>query len=225
MRLRATALFSSPPNHFLPPDRRRPRARARSLQPSHAGANDRCEPADPLETLRAERAPSAPHFARGEGRRRGGRRNERRSEDGRPARPRAPPSPGRRRKDRTGQRHSQTRARRPRPAHRVDDAARMLAIVSRLGVLGSLRPGAAAGRLDHLAHPCRPRRRQDPSRRRSGAPLGGDLPDRQPDRRDRRRRARHHDHRRIRQFSPAAGATSGRASSPPTCASNGRTAR
>ncbi len=60
----------------------------------------------------------------------------------------------------------------------------------RLVAVGARRPAAAAGRLDLLADPRRPRRRQDPRRRRGGARMGEELRHRQPDRRDPRRRAR-----------------------------------
>ena len=66
------------------------------------------------------------------------------------------------------------------------------------GPSGPLGPEAAAGRLDLLAHPGRPRRRQDARRRRSGARMGQELRHRQPDRRHPRRRARHHGAGRIR---------------------------
>ncbi len=94
----------------------------------------------------------------------------------------------------------------------------------RLDALGPSRPGAAARRLDRLADPRRARRRQDPRRRRGGAAMVVDLPDRQPDRPDRRRRARRDGARRIRACSTAAARTSGRAISPPPAGSNGRTA-
>ena len=73
----------------------------------------------------------------------------------------------------------------------------MQAPLLRLEPVGAPRPAAAARRLDRLADPRRPRRRQDPRRRGSGAPLGEALSDRQPDRPDRRRRARRDGARRI----------------------------
>ncbi len=82
---------------------------------------------------------------------------------------------------------------RPRDAEsrsRRDVASRMRAALLRLEALGPPRPGAAVRRLDCLADPRRARRRQDPGRGGSGAPVVPILLVRQPHRPDCGRRAR-----------------------------------
>src|ERR1700727_1655769 len=64
--------------------------------------------------------------------------------------------------------------------------------------MGPPRTGPAGRRLDQLAHPRRARRWQDAGWRGGCARLGADLPDRQSNWRDHRRRPRHHGQGRIR---------------------------